>query len=69
MSGVVCMCVGVFWGNPVFCYDVILSVPKIKVLERTGQTTENTKVAIVKAKIGVSDVKKIICQKSIQNKN
>lgn len=68
MSGVVCMCV-CFGVTQFFCYDVILSVPKIKVLERTGQTTENTKVAIVKAKIGVSDVKKIICQKSIQNKN
>lgn len=62
------MCV--FWGNPVFfCYDVILSVPKIKVLDRTGEATKTMNGAIVKAKFGVSDVKKIYLQKSSQNKN
>lgn len=54
------MCVCVFWGNPFFfCYDVILSVPKIKVSERTGEATKTMNGAIVKAKVGVSDVKNI----------
>lgn len=68
MCGVVCMCV-CFGVTQFFCYDVILSVPKIKVLGRTGEATKTMNGAIVKAKIGVSDIKNWNCQISIQNKN